>query len=441
MLEVGLESPALTEPAPIETITPVPAVTEAPTPQEVTSESTPPEAVAPEAPSPEASPPETTSAMTDSTQIGLPEVEIPTVTLPEVDMPGADLPEGTSEENCETLYQELLAQFGQDYNRCIPDAVGTATCPKPESLEGQAELKENINIELILDSSGSMAAEMEGQPKLEIAKEVLIGFVETLPETANVALRVYGHVGSNNEADKAVSCAGSELLYPFQTLDKAKFKTAINSFQATGWTPVAGSLQKAQEDFAQFDPETSSNFVYLVSDGIETCDGDPVAAARELYASDIKAVVNIIGFDVDPEAAQQLRAAAEQGGGQYYEAHSATELNTIFTETFNWQEWTNYYACVVRDVTTQAAAVTLSETEAYACVVQSATEEYSSITLESASDIAKYGACREYIQGKADSRYNSLIEAAEQKHREAVDIAQQEREQAIQEAEASRDQE
>lgn len=400
---------------------------------------------------PETDPTPTLSSTTEASEaqatvstVEIPEVAIAT-TSPEAVVPEVEpTRESTSEvkaevsegNNCEALYQELLAQFGEDYSQCMPDLSAGQSCEMPESLKATGtDLKEQVNIELILDASGSMAEQVGGQPKLDIAKEVLTDFVDTLPETANVALRVYGHVGSNNEADKAVSCAGTELLYPFQSLDKEKFKTAINSFQPTGWTPIAGSFQKAQKDFVQFPTESSSNFVYLVSDGIETCDGDPVAAAGELHESDVKAIVNIVGFDVDQEATAQLKAAAQRGGGQYYEARSAAELEQVFAQSFNWREWSTYHACVVSQSTSQQADVVSSQTEAFACVVTAATNEYANIIRESTSQYKKYGACQDYINTQGKARRDSLIEASQQQSQEAIQAAQQVREQAIEESE------
>lgn len=401
---------------------------------------------------PTASPIPTLSSTPEASeaQLAIPTLEVPEVTLPSVASPEAEVPKGNSPEestpevtvevseaeNCEGLYQELLAQFGQDYSQCMPNLTAGQNCQKPESLAAAgADLQEQVNIELILDASGSMAEQVDGQPKLDIAKKVLTNFVDTLPETANVALRVYGHVGSNDEADKAVSCAGTELLYPFQPLDKGKFKTAISSFQPTGWTPIAGSFQKAQEDFAQFTPEASSDFVYLVSDGIETCDGDPVTAAGDLHESAIKAIVNIVGFDVDQAATEQLRAAAERGGGQYYEARSTTELEQVFAESFNWREWSTYHACVVSQSTKQQADIVSSQTDAFACVVTAATNEYAHIISESTSQYDKYRVCQDYINTQSKARRDSLIEASQQQSQEAVEAAQQAREQAVEESE------
>ena len=66
----------------------------------------------------------------------------------------------------------------------------------------------------------------------------------------------------------------------------------------------------------------------LVTDGLESCGGDPVAAARALQA-DGPIPVHVIGFglgepgDEDPAS---LRAIAEVSGGKYLTARSPEEL-------------------------------------------------------------------------------------------------------------------
>ncbi|MBC8160867.1 MAG: VWA domain-containing protein, partial [Roseiflexaceae bacterium] len=291
---------------------------------------------------------------------------------------------------------------------------------------------------LMLDSSGSMAAQLGGQSKMEIAKNVMTRFVDTLPATANVALRVYGHTGSNAEVDRPVSCQGTEQIYPFQPLDAAKFKSAIAGFDATGWTPIAASLEAAQQDFAQFDGATSSNIIYLVSDGIETCDGDPVAAARALHESGIQAVVNIIGFDVDAEGTAQLKAAAEAGGGVYYPANNADELDRIFRENFNWSEWTTYYNCVQGESTSSANKQSGAAYQQANCVQSKATQESTKILTELNADFRTYSSCADYIREQAQARRDALssdaggdldvrLEQAEAERAAAVTAAEQER--------------
>ncbi|MBC8076261.1 MAG: VWA domain-containing protein, partial [Chloroflexales bacterium] len=308
------------------------------------------------------------------------------------------------------------------------------TCQKPESL-GSTELNEQVNIELILDSSGSMAEDAGGRPKLDIAKEVLGGFVDTLPKQANVALRVYGHVGSNSEADRALSCGKSELLSPFQPLNAASFKSTINALEPRGWTPIASSLQQAQQDFAAYgDAAKNSNLIYLVSDGIETCDGDPVAAARALKEANIRAVVNVVGFAVDTVAAQQLRAAAEAGGGQYYEARNAAELQEVFKQRFDWAAWTGYYNCRVAAATGEFNQDVAQQTAALNCTIAKATTELNSVIASITTQLnsrAVSKECYDYIAQKIKARYDRISTATKDSYDSAIDVADQEYRDAV----------
>ena len=71
----------------------------------------------------------------------------------------------------------------------------------------------------------------------------------------------------------------------------------------------------------------------LVTDGIETCGGDPVAAARALKESGIAVTVDVVGFDVANSAEQAaLRRVAEATDGEYADAQSAAELNDYFDD-------------------------------------------------------------------------------------------------------------
>ena len=76
------------------------------------------------------------------------------------------------------------------------------------------------------------------------------------------------------------------------------------------------------------------NIVYVVSDGIETCGGDPVKAAKDLHESDIQAVVNIIGFDVDNEGQRALKKVAEAGGGKYATVNTGEDLREHLEEEY-----------------------------------------------------------------------------------------------------------
>lgn len=57
--------------------------------------------------------------------------------------------------------------------------------------------------------------------------------------------------------------------------------------------------------------------IYIVSDGVETCGGDPVAAARAINQGRTRAIVNIIGFGLPTGEAAALQSVASAGGGRF----------------------------------------------------------------------------------------------------------------------------
>ena len=95
-------------------------------------------------------------------------------------------------------------------------AIGSPDIDNP-----RMQFKENLNVLVILDASGSMGKDIGGQTQMAAAKKAILQFVEELPKEANVGLRVYGHKGTGSSTDKAMSCSSSDLLYPLKPYEKA----------------------------------------------------------------------------------------------------------------------------------------------------------------------------------------------------------------------------
>jgi len=186
---------------------------------------------------------------------------------------------------------------------------------------------EGREIEFIVDGSGSMAGKMEGSTKLAIAKQSLAKIINEIPPGSKVALRVYGQNFSIDEKEQ--SCQDSELIYPMGPIDSEVFNQKIQSIKAKAYTPIAFSLAEARKDFSAKD----NRFIVLVSDGIETCGGDPCQVARDIQSSETPLIIHSIGFDVDEKAREQLVCIAEVSGGKYFDAKDAkglfTSLQTI----------------------------------------------------------------------------------------------------------------
>jgi len=179
-------------------------------------------------------------------------------------------------------------------------------------------------VELILDASGSMLQRVEGKRRISIAKDVLTEAVtQHIPAGTPVALRVFGH--------KEVDSCRTDLeirLAPLNPEAAAAKIAGVNAMNLAR-TPIADSLKAVQSDLQG----QTSGVVVLVTDGEETCDGDPGAVIDQLRSRGFDVSLNIVGFAIDDAAlAAQFEAWAEQGGGRYFTANDQAGLSTAIQE-------------------------------------------------------------------------------------------------------------
>ncbi len=180
------------------------------------------------------------------------------------------------------------------------------------------------DIEFVFDASGSMRAAMGGSTQMEVAKQTIKATIATIPVDTHVALRVYAH--RVEQSDKAGSCVDTELMIPFGPLSVATFSAKVDSIQPKGYTPIAYSLSQVANDFGT--EREAEKVIILVSDGEETCGGDPVQTVKDLIAKGFKLKLHAVGFNVDPKTQAQLQAIAAAGGGQYYDARDGASLGS-----------------------------------------------------------------------------------------------------------------
>lgn len=244
----------------------------------------------------------------------------------------------------------------------VDDCALESDCPGVSGGLGGSRLTDEQNTLLILDSSGSMAGQdSTGVTKIDAARGALERYVVGTPDSFNLGLMVYGHEGSNDRSDREESCAGIETFAGLGELNVDNARQTLGQFQPAGWTPIEGSLEAAAEEFAG--KEEAANRVVLVTDGIETCGGDPVAAARQLKESGVAVTVDVVGFDLeDGSDARALRAVAEATGGEYADARNAAELNDYFADLVSRRvELTGSLACLtVKSAGAKACAAGMS---------------------------------------------------------------------------------
>ena len=181
------------------------------------------------------------------------------------------------------------------------------------------------NVEIILDLSGSMKQPLGHSTRIATARQVLRDVLGKIPDDFNVGLRVYAHRYSAREKQ---TCSDSELVSPIAKLDRQRILSIVDRLQPRGETPLVYSILQAPADLKG----VGGGSLIVITDGEETCGGDPVSAARQLKDSGVPVVLNIVGFTLSSKRAEQdLTAFAEATGGQYYGAQDGDALARAVT--------------------------------------------------------------------------------------------------------------
>lgn len=186
-------------------------------------------------------------------------------------------------------------------------------------------------VELIADASWSMTFPLDSNleidrvaadspaSRISIAKSALQTIVEDLPKGSPVALRAFGNLRGN------LACQ-TDLMIPLTPLDSGEFNRVVRGIvpQFNANTAIAASLAQVGIDLESSDRE---KLVVLLTDGQETCGGDPAAEIQSLVDQDMNIRVNVVGFAISDNALrEEFQSWATIGGGEYYDAADADEL-------------------------------------------------------------------------------------------------------------------
>lgn len=176
---------------------------------------------------------------------------------------------------------------------------------------------------IVLDASGSMWAQIDGKPKLEIARESLRTVLQSVPADREIGFMAYGH------REKG-SCEDIELIVPPRAGSADAISTAADNLKFLGKTPLTAAVRQAAEALKYTEDKAT---VVLITDGLETCGGDPCALGTELEAAGIDFTADVVGFGLTADEGKQVACLAENTGGKYIQASDEKALQDALAET------------------------------------------------------------------------------------------------------------
>ncbi len=176
---------------------------------------------------------------------------------------------------------------------------------------------------IILDGSGSMWGRIDGQPKLEIARQTIADILRDFPRDRALGLMAYGH-------RRRGDCQDIELLVEPETASAPRVLEAVNAMRFQGKTPLTQSVRQAAQALLYTEEPAT---VVLVTDGLETCSNDPCALANELEAAGIDFTAHVVGFGLSQQEGASIQCLADNTGGRYFDAANSADLHKALTET------------------------------------------------------------------------------------------------------------
>ncbi|NRB13556.1 MAG: VWA domain-containing protein [Rhizobiales bacterium] len=176
---------------------------------------------------------------------------------------------------------------------------------------------------IVLDGSGSMWGQINGKPKLVIARETLREVLKGVSDTTILGLMAYGHRVKGD-------CSDIELIVPPRAGSADEIANKVDSLKFLGKTPLSAAVQLAAKELRYTEDKAT---VILITDGLETCKANICEIGTSLEAQGLDFTAHVVGFGLSKAEGKQVACLAENTGGQYFSAANASELVEALNQT------------------------------------------------------------------------------------------------------------
>ncbi len=204
----------------------------------------------------------------------------------------------------------------------VPIQLGDAAAE-----EKQAECTKDLMF--VFDASGSMGTTdlTSKEPHIARVKRALNRILPEIPASRRMGLIIYGE-GAYNQCDSIA------LKLRPQPNAGALIASEVDKVQPAGRTPLTQSVRDAA-DVLHY--RQTPAVIVLLTDGEETCSGNPCDAADELKSAAADLTIHVIGYRHRDAAGLGAvfgaRCLAERTGGLYLPVETEDELAEALRKT------------------------------------------------------------------------------------------------------------
>jgi Ca-activated chloride channel homolog len=176
--------------------------------------------------------------------------------------------------------------------------------------------KSNRSIMIVFDASGSMNDRMNGSSRMKVATEQLESFIRSLPDDTEMGLVAYGN--------RIPGCDSARLYSSLKKGGGKEILAKLPLLFPAGSTPIARTLELVNKHLLTGHSQTE---IILVSDGIESCSGDPIREVQKIRNINPQTKVHVLGLDVLPNEERDLQYLAMAGSGTYHSVKDGKTMN------------------------------------------------------------------------------------------------------------------
>ncbi len=179
---------------------------------------------------------------------------------------------------------------------------------------------------IVVDASGSMTGMGFGENTVTRIQHVRRALASVLPAVApvrNLGLVVFGP-GARSQ------CQNIDLRLPPGPNSAARIMAQVDGLQPYGQTPLTSAVAVAAD---ALDFHDRPAVIVLLTDGEETCRGNPCALGNELKTTGAGVTVHVIGYMLNgtnvPASGQFVRCLSETTGGMFISTETTAELEAL----------------------------------------------------------------------------------------------------------------
>ena len=188
------------------------------------------------------------------------------------------------------------------------------------------------DVMIVFDASKSMAASDDsaaGLRRIDTVRTALAKVVRKVPASRRLGLVTY-------DTGERPACSNINLEMLPQAGAAQRLMERVNALRPDGRTPLTSAVALAARVLGfRRKPGT----IVVVTDGDETCHGDPCALAERLKAEAAGLVVHVIGYRLKGSLGSsgrfQSRCLADTTGGLYVSTDTSDELVAALEKTLS----------------------------------------------------------------------------------------------------------